>query len=62
MKIQKVMAVSEKFDGKKVKVLCKQIITMTNMYEARKIGQGTAKITIRALLSEIEEELDKLRE
>jgi hypothetical protein len=50
-----------KFDGKKVKVLCKQIITMTNMYEAHKIGDGTLRITLEALLGEINGEIEKLR-
>ena len=56
------MTVSEKFDGKKVKVLVKQIVTLTNMYEAYKIGQGTLKITLKALMKEIEQEIEKLRE
>ena len=50
----------EKFDGKKVKVLVKQVVTTVNLYESRKIGQGTARIIIETIVDEIKRELEKL--
>ena len=50
----------EKFDGKKVKVLVKQIMITVGLYENHKIGQGTLRIVAETLLSEIENELQKL--
>jgi len=52
--------IKRKFDGKKVKVLVKQIVILTNLYEAGKIGQGTMRITVETLVSEIMNEIEKL--
>ena len=51
---------SDKFDGKKVKVLVKQVVTMVNLYESKKIGQGTLRIVVETVLSEIHREIEKL--
>lgn len=50
----------DKFDGKKVKVLVKQVVTMVNLYESKKIGQGTLRIVVETVLSEIHREIEKL--
>ncbi len=52
---------SDKFDGKKVKVLVKQIVTMTNLYESKKLGQGTLRIILETIIDEISREVEKLR-
>ncbi len=56
-----VVAVSEKFDGSKVKVLAKQITRTVGMYEGGMLGQGATRIILESLLDEIKVEVEKLK-